>query len=105
MATCRECLHFETCLNDKQQTKYYGVKEACNNVQDLCRYFLSKSDYVKRERGEWIVKEKHQTALSGSYIYKVKSYYCQSCKKRFGRRMKFCGECGADMRKEDNNER
>lgn len=72
MATCRECLHFETCLNDKQQTRYYGEKEACNNVEDLCRYFLSKSDYVKRERGEWIsVKDRlptEQDAIEGGFV-------------------------------------
>lgn len=91
MATCRECLHYEVCR----------MLCALNRTQKQCLQFKPKSDYVKRERGEWIVKEKHQTALSGSYIYKVKSYYCPYCKKRFGRRMKFCGECGADMRKED----
>lgn len=94
MATCRECLHFETCLNENQQTRYYGEKEACNNVQDLCRYFLSKSDYVKRERGEWKYNEYGQM-------------YCSICElyPELAIEKPYCPNCGADMRKEDNNER
>ena len=101
MVTCRECINFENCLNDKQQTRYYGEDVACGNADELCRYFLPKSDYVKRERGEWHLLD--ECANEGVYcsvchkkVYKV-SYANQKIKSNY------CPNCGADMRKEDNN--
>ena len=46
MATCGECIHFADCLIDKR-TRYYGKDIACANVEELCKFFKSKSNFVE----------------------------------------------------------
>ena len=55
MATCRECLHQVLCDTYSRM----GVTDVPADDVTICELFNPKSDYVKRERGEWIsVKDK-----------------------------------------------
>lgn len=49
MATCRECLHYEACLD-------YCTEKVLSN-RGVCEHYTPKSDYVKRERAEWVSVE------------------------------------------------
>ena len=46
MATCSKCIHFADCLIDKR-TRYYGKDIACANVEELCKFFKDKSNFVE----------------------------------------------------------
>lgn len=47
MATCKKCIHFNDCLNEQSQTRYYGLDIACNDVQDRCKYYKPKSRFIE----------------------------------------------------------
>lgn len=112
MATCRECLHYEVCNHYKfEETILLGLyetldnfknKDIGNNNADLCKHFTPKSDYVKRERGEW--KYNFDTSYLVRCDCRIKCTKCGHMLSRLtGVNYKFCPNCGADMRKEDNN--
>lgn len=44
--TCRDCIHFADCLVIGK-TRYYGKDAACNNVEELCKYFKNKDNFVE----------------------------------------------------------
>lgn len=44
--TCKECLHYDVCLT--------FCTENVLKSRGVCERFKNKSDYVKRERGEWV---------------------------------------------------
>lgn len=46
MATCKDCLHFNVCLSCGE-TRYYGENSACNDVQERCKYFKNKKNFVE----------------------------------------------------------
>ena len=48
MATCGECIHLADCIIEKR-TRYlnYNLDIACNNVEELCKFFKSKANYVE----------------------------------------------------------
>ena len=46
MATCSECIHLAKCLID-ETTRYYGKDIACANVEELCKFFKNKSNFVE----------------------------------------------------------
>jgi transcription initiation factor IIE alpha subunit len=48
----------------------------------------------ERPHGEW---------ESGGFCFSAMSYKCPFCKSKTLERTKFCSECGADMRGEDND--
>ena len=50
MATCRECLHWDKCFK-RNGTRYYGNDVACNNVEILCEWFMSKTQHPQQK---WI---------------------------------------------------
>lgn len=100
MATCKECLHYELCQhNTYKEAQYFGKdKEVYITIKNRisCRFFTPKSDYVKRERGEWIF----------SCTYNHTNYYrCSVCGYMYPifTNTHFCQHCSADMRKGDNN--
>ena len=95
--TCKDCLHYDVCAWDG------GVNVNTYNP-DNCSFVMPKSDYVKRERGEWIV-ESYKTS-------NAKFMSCSNCKSVIDLELNtaidenefdFCPYCNADMRKEDNN--
>lgn len=102
--TCKDCVHYDLCkYNTYQQAHYFGKdKEIYITIDNNtpCKFFKNKADFVEVRCGEWIVEEELKTPLSKAYIRKEKTYNCPYCKKRFRQRMNFCGNCGADMRKE-----
>ena len=42
MSTCRDCIYFKV-----GNTRYYGEKSACDDVQERCKYFKDKSLFVE----------------------------------------------------------
>ena len=56
MATCRECLHYEVCAEWAEdifgKDNEFPYEEETG--ERLCEHYTPKSDYVKRECGEWI---------------------------------------------------
>jgi hypothetical protein len=87
MATCRECLHNAVCkYSENRSNGGYCTRKKCLN-------FKPKSDYVKRERGEWISLEPE-----------IGLFKCSLCDHIIVHgECNFCPNCGSDMRKEDNN--
>lgn len=55
------------------------------------------------KHGHWIVAEECKTPLSHGYIRTEKTYICPFCHYHFRKKMKHCGECGAEMDGKDNN--
>ena len=41
METCKDCISFNDCLKE-EQTRFYGIDMACNNVEKLCKFFKKK---------------------------------------------------------------
>ena len=77
MATCKDCLHSFVCRKSMQVEK--------DNLP--CSDFADRSLYVVREKGEWL--------LDGR---------CSNCLKNpLTTHKKFCPNCGADMRTEEQN--
>ncbi len=89
MATCRECLHYDVCK----------MLYVLTNTAKHCIVFKNKSDYVKRERGEWI---KEHRRFSTNYGWCAKPIFiCSRCGTAYWSEQDFCEVCKADMRKED----
>lgn len=99
MATCRECLHQELCDTYSRM----GVTDVPADDVTICELFKPKSDYVKRERGEWKVDE--------FLKQNAKFLICSNCSAVIDCKTTcidkndfyFCPYCGSDMRKEDSN--
>lgn len=100
MATCRECLHQELCDTYSRM----GVTDVSVDDITICELFKSKSEYVKRERGEWKYEYDPLSGVSFSCGARI---ICSRCgyphRRLIGEFFNFCPICGADMRKEDNN--
>lgn len=102
MTLCEKCIHGENCCDRK------CYDEGDERALTYCAYFLDKSDYVKRERGEWI-EETFETLIPVEFdendepiLHKHIRYKCSVCGRKERYKEPFC-HCGADMRKEDNN--
>lgn len=51
--TCKDCIGYEFCsIGRDEDTIFYGKDIACNDVEDLCRYFKNKADFVEVVRCE-----------------------------------------------------
>ena len=89
MATCRECLHQELCDTYSRM----GVTDVPADDITICELFKPKSDYVKRERGEWIsVKDRlpflidKRISRGNHYKYNSERVLCV-CKQESGKVM------------------
>ena len=47
MATCKECIHWDKCSKTDGRTRYYGERNAANNVEVLCEWFISSANVVE----------------------------------------------------------
>ena len=105
MMTCRKCLHAPVCFDREGCTKYYGPEIAANNVEKLCIHFVDRSRYVVREKGEWVAGERcNHKPCRIKNPEKWVIYKCSVCGYSNGRkRNDFCPNCGADMRKGEND--
>ena len=43
MKTCKDCYHFDACVNELGTTKFYKNVIAANNVEKMCPTFKDKS--------------------------------------------------------------
>ena len=71
MATCRECLHQVLCDTYSRM----GVTDVPADDITICELFKPKSDYVKRERGEWISVKDRLPETEGEYLCYFNSSY------------------------------
>lgn len=99
MAKCKDCLHVELCARDERLTEFSPEQEA------LCQMFIDRNRYVVREKGEW-KPVKYNAHCSCGKSYGTYHYECQVCHRvsyaqPYG--LNFCPNCGADMRKENDN--
>lgn len=95
MATCRECMHNKVCFKQ-------GIMQKITpkGFYLECDYFKSKSDYVKRERGEWVDRGNGDwscTNCNEIFTLDIDMHPIHDCG------LKFCPNCGSDMRKENDN--
>lgn len=104
MAKCKDCLHMELCARDERLPDFTPEQEA------LCQFFVDRSRYVVREKGEWEFSEYERMRWCTKAV-------CSRCKsviannvhlsetwglEEFVKRHNFCPNCGADMRRREN---
>ena len=93
--TCKDCLHFDVCYvlaDNPEEAEVEGAETDCS-------YFADRSRYVVREKSAW---EKYIPMFGvGDFIK------CSVCGKsrvnNLVERTNFCPNCGADMRKGEND--
>lgn len=84
--TCKDCVHYEVC-EDAREFDNYEVYDI------ICDHAKNKSDFVEVKHGEWT-------------LHPDGSGTCSNCNRTqksvwdMDKWQKFCGHCGADMRKE-----
>lgn len=44
---CKDCYHCDVCSREDGTTNYYGKIGACNYVDEMCKYFKSKSRIIE----------------------------------------------------------
>ena len=44
MATCRKCIHWSKCSRNDATTRFYGKELACDNVDELCEWFIATTE-------------------------------------------------------------
>lgn len=96
MATCYDCVHYCAC-SDAGDSGFSCLKEDVSK----CKHFVRSADVVERKRGEWIAKPQE-------FYIDTTDWMCSVCKEEFCpidmvqddffKMMKFCPNCGADMR-------
>ena len=113
MATCKDCLSYEVCINATDPNPEY-TKEI-EDVQETCIHFKNKADYAEAKHGEWIIDTSIKTRGFYEVNYKV-LITCSICGNRHClgeqpypiftqeelktdtyRKYRYCGECGAKM--------
>ena len=85
MTTCKDCLHSEVCAYIKPDLP-------------ICSDFADRSRYVAREKGEWVPLG--QRTYGGGRSY---THYCNRCGQHGYDDYVLCHNCGADMRKGEND--
>ena len=71
MATCAKCVHYADCL-DSGRTRYLSHNIACNDVEERCKFFKNKADFVevvRCEKCKYCVT--HTCAITG-----IKTLFC-----------------------------
>lgn len=58
MATCKDCLHFDACV-DMLQVIGFTVDGTGHLADKRCRIFKDKTEYKKMKRGHWIRDEEY----------------------------------------------
>lgn len=89
MATCKECLHFEACV-DMLQAMGFTVDGDGYLAERRCHIFKDKSGYSEVVHGRWIpINTPHKWR-----------FQCDQCKHYVdaGTDRNYCPNCGADMR-------
>ena len=47
MPTCRKCINWSKCVNNDNQTRYYGKDIAADNVDELCKWFTDNKEFIE----------------------------------------------------------
>ena len=115
MATCKDCIHIKVCI--ERVTELYGKKVQYNSPivigdSDLCPYFMDKSQFVKQKTTLWCkhtpdrdVMQKFQELGIGKGMSEDSIFCtCANCGVWGSPIYKYCPNCGAKAKKENNNE-
>ena len=88
--TCKDCIGYEFCsIGRDEGTVFYGKDIACNDVEDLCRCFKNKADFVEVKHGYWIE--------CGDLAPIDARCKCSLCSGYDSNYYSFCHNCGAKM--------
>ena len=90
MATCKDCLHENTC----QMWAVYHEAVFRWNEDVLCDFFKDKSQYAEVKRGKWIEHAEEDVRLDYLDVF----YECSVCGRSCMGKLNYCPNCGADMR-------
>lgn len=83
--TCYNCIHFDNCL-DNGKTRYYGTNIACNDVEERCKFFKNKSNFIEiikcrdcesfisRDGDSWC--EEHSDGWGDHIVYVDEDDFC-----------------------------
>lgn len=87
--TCKDCLHFDVCY----MIEHYGADIHEENAENDCHQFKDSSNYVVREKGEWVLTDARFAEMSCSLCgFTYYGEYDKECMSDF------CPQCGSDMR-------
>jgi hypothetical protein len=96
--TCKDCVHYDVCY----LIETYGADD-----NELCNHFKNKADFVEVKHGEWIENDYRTFDGFETVVYPNEALKCSNCNHNFKKELlwckNYCPECGADMRKGENN--
>jgi hypothetical protein len=99
MATCKDCVHYDVCKGYLIECAEHGEAE---EILNPCANFKNKADFVEVKHGHWIKHGKpYDYDIECSVCGEVQEYGLENAEEI--NRFKFCTNCGADMRKGENN--
>lgn len=90
--TCKNCLHFNMCYvlaDNPAEAEVEGAETDCS-------YFKDRSKYVVREKGEWILNRNGSATCKKCLHTTLDAWGVDKW-------LNFCPNCGADMRKGEND--
>lgn len=91
MAKCKDCLHYCACM--MMYEKIWGERPKMGDRDGQCDTFVERSQCVVREKSEWVY----------DHWCEFKCSRCGALSKTEPRgEENFCPNCGADMRKGEN---
>ena len=94
--TCTNCVHFADCF-DIGKTRYYGKDCACNDVEERCKFFKNKADFVEVKHGKWLTIT---NGLRGWKCSLCDEHICVEPPRNVDRYLyPFCPGCGAKMKR------
>lgn len=104
MATCKDCLHYEACV-DMLQAMGYTVDGEGYLADRRCRIFKSKDNYSEVKHGRWLTVKEYAKLIGadmGSYEGWV---YCSECGQpmRYLNGWSYCPCCGTKMKRGTGN--
>lgn len=97
MATCKDCVHYEVCKGYLIECAEHGEAE---KILNPCANFKNKADFVEVKHGEWANTDEGEymcTNCNEYFCIDIDMHPIDDCN------MYYCPNCGADMRKGENN--
>jgi Zn finger protein HypA/HybF involved in hydrogenase expression len=84
-----------------------GVTDLPASDISPCGFFKNKSDFVEVKHGEWIENDYRTFDGFETVVHPNEALKCSNCNHNFKKELlwckNYCPECGADMRKGENN--
>jgi hypothetical protein len=84
-------------MTDREKLIALVTAALCNQSAEEVADHLLANGVVVREKGEWVFEEVYPGVVS------LNGYLCSKCRKNTAKKTDFCPNCGADMRKGEND--